>query len=909
MANKRSPDPKRSITNNTSPVDDSEKSKVPDDILDQRDLLLSLNEDIAKAENKTQVLDLIHPKLKMLFGSDDIFICLLENESKTLKPFLRTARPERKLITEYHEFMEAHLNAGHQFINTIVQSLQPVVYELEDVKYWAQPPRYIATLLNAGLRSSISMVLRDAGVPIGVVTIWHERKNAFDQHHIRLLQTVAAQVSMALTNIIDNEKINQRDNESDLLHLLSNKIAAVKNQEDLSHFLSFILKSMVPYHAAVISVFSEENKIHRVYAEDIEAMKCNTIQLEHLLNNNFGTNRFQDTEILRPVILKSKDFQIVEDELIKQSFDSAIEETTCVVLAEGNQPIGLFLLFSNRPGNFKNSHLNIIKRISYQLSLTVTKLLAQEEIIARKNEKALLLSFSNQIAAVRHKEDFLAVVNSNLKKIFSVDGFAIGLLSEDGLSHSPFLFDLSATISNDADFRKIIRENYPVADGIFDRVLSSDEPVHIRVSDLGIDGNIPAYVQLWKRMNIDFVIGVALKPGDKNLGVLLFHLPESRAANINTYLLKGVCAQLSIALSHILANEKISTQLEEIRRYKEQLEEEKLYLQEEVRSGFTYKDVIGAGPAMQKVFQQLSQVAFANSTVLLLGETGTGKELIARAIHNLSARKDKLMVKINCAAMPVNLIESELFGHEKGSFTGATDRRIGKFELANEGTLFLDEIGEMPFELQAKLLRAVQEREIERIGGKTTIKINVRLIAATNRNLLKEVEEGRFRQDLFYRLNVFPITLPALRDRKEDIPELVNYFITKYSKNAGSKVSFISGKAMKQLMAYTWPGNVRELEHFIERSVLTTTGSTIKNAQFPTTGEDKSKSSNEEKLLKSLDQNERDHIIRILNYCKGKISGAGGAAEILGVPVSTLNSKIKKLGIEKSNRYTVKDNV
>jgi formate hydrogenlyase transcriptional activator len=908
MTNQRSTGIKKSVTNNKSGVDKSVRSKDHVAADDEKDLLLSLNEDIAKAKNKLQVLDLIHPKLKKLFGSDDIFICLLENESNTLKPFLRTAQEERIFISEYHAFMESHINAGHQFINTIVQSLQPVVYDLEDVKSWSQPPLYITTILEAGLQSSISMVLRDAGIPIGVVTIWHEQKNAFNQHHIRLLQTVAAQVSMALTNIIDNEKIVQRDNESDLLHLLSNKIAAVKNQEDLSHFLSFTLKNIVPYNAAAISVINAENKLHRVYAEDIQALNCSNEQLEHLLNSTYRATGLPDTETLQPLLLTKKDCRDLEREIRESSYDLDIEETACVVLAEGSQPVGLLLLFSNSPDNFKNSHLNIIRRISYQLSVAVTKLLAQEEIIARRNEKALLLSFSNQIAAVRHKEDFLNLVNSNLKKIFAVDGFAIGLLSEDGQSHSPFLFDLSPTISDDADFRKIINASYPVADGIFDRVLNADDPVYIRVSDLADDIYIPAYVKLWKRMNIDFVIGVALKPGDKNLGVLLFHIAESSAANINTYLLKGICAQLSIALSHILANEKISTQLEEIRRYKEQLEEEKLYLQEEVRSGFTYKDIIGAGPAMQKVFQQLSQVAFANSTVLLLGDTGTGKELIARAIHNLSARKDKLMVKINCAAMPVNLIESELFGHEKGSFTGATDRRIGKFELANEGTLFLDEIGEMPFELQAKLLRAIQEREIERIGGKTTIKINVRLIAATNRNLLKEVEEGRFRQDLYYRLNVFPITLPALKDRKEDIPELVNYFIAKYSKNAGLKVNNITGKAMKQLMAYSWPGNVRELEHFIERSVLTTTGNTIKNAPFPTAVEHKSKILNEESLLKSLDQNERDHIIRILNYCKGKISGAGGAAEILGVPVSTLNSKIKKLGIEKNNRYSVKDN-
>ena len=297
-------------------------------------------------------------------------------------------------------------------------------------------------------------------------------------------------------------------------------------------------------------------------------------------------------------------------------------------------------------------------------------------------------------------------------------------------------------------------------------------------------------------------------------------------------------------------------------------------------------------------------MSFADSTVLLLGETGTGKELVARAIHNSSPRREKLMVKVNCAAMPPNLIESELFDHERGSFTGATDRRIGKFELANNGTLFLDEIGEMPAELQVKLLRAIQEREIERVGGKSTIKVNVRIIAATNRDLQQEVDEGRFRRDLFYRLNVFPIMLPALRERIKDIPVLVSHFLNKYSKTTGNPVKDVSSKVMKQLMAYEWPGNVRELEHLIERTLLTTNSRTIKEVHLPLNNKLELKAALEDEYLKTYEENERDHIIRVLNKCDGKIFGPGGAAEILQLPTSTLNSKIKKLGIKKNKMYS-----
>jgi transcriptional regulator with GAF, ATPase, and Fis domain len=260
------------------------------------------------------------------------------------------------------------------------------------------------------------------------------------------------------------------------------------------------------------------------------------------------------------------------------------------------------------------------------------------------------------------------------------------------------------------------------------------------------------------------------------------------------------------------------------------------------------------------------------------------------------------MVKVNCAALPANLIESELFGHERGSFTGALERRVGKFELANNGTLFLDEIGEMPLELQVKLLRALQEKEVERIGGKSTIKVDVRIIAATNRDLEKEMAEGRFRSDLYYRLNIFPISLPPLRLRKDDIPALATYFIQRFSKKAGKKISKVNNSAVQELVRYNWPGNIRELEHLVERSILLSSGDTIKRFELPSPRqEEPTKSSGKELKLKTIDDNERDHILSVLKYCNGRISGEGAAAEILGVPKSTLHSKMKRLGIRREH--------
>jgi len=318
----------------------------------------------------------------------------------------------------------------------------------------------------------------------------------------------------------------------------------------------------------------------------------------------------------------------------------------------------------------------------------------------------------------------------------------------------------------------------------------------------------------------------------------------------------------------------------------------------EKTSGSILEGIIGKAGVLLAVKDLVNQVSAVDTSVLILGESGTGKERIAHSIHELSGRKAKAFVKVNCAALPSSLIESELFGHEKGAFTGAHERRIGKFEQANGGSIFLDEIGEMPLELQVKLLRVLQEKEIERVGGVDTIKINVRIIAATNRNLEKEVAAGRFRLDLYYRLNVFPITLPTLAERIEDIPELAYHFLEIYGRKAGKKMTRISTSAINSLMSYHWPGNIRELEHLIERSVLLARGSSIEEVALPKAMKPSVPEFSEGRM-KTIHEHERDYIITVLKKCKGRIWGPGAAAEILNIPPSTLQSKMKKLGIRK----------
>jgi DNA-binding NtrC family response regulator len=334
---------------------------------------------------------------------------------------------------------------------------------------------------------------------------------------------------------------------------------------------------------------------------------------------------------------------------------------------------------------------------------------------------------------------------------------------------------------------------------------------------------------------------------------------------------------------------------EEIQRLKENLQAENIYLHQEVDGQFNFGEIVGQSPLLTNVFLLVDQVASMNATVLLLGETGTGKGVIARAIHSRSDRKNRPLITVNCATLPATLIESELFGREKGAFTGSDARQIGRFELADGGTIFLDEIGELPLELQCKLLRVIQDGEFERLGNPRTIKCDARIIAATNRNLKEEVKSGKFREDLYYRLNVFPITMPTLRQRKEDVPLLVKHFIAKFNKKIGRQIDTVTSDTITALQEYQWPGNVRELESVIERAVITSQGSTLKVLDHFDSHQKTEEAVGSE--VKALGELEHDHIVKVLQQTGWRIEGKNGAAVILGINASTLRARMRKLGI------------
>ncbi len=354
-------------------------------------------------------------------------------------------------------------------------------------------------------------------------------------------------------------------------------------------------------------------------------------------------------------------------------------------------------------------------------------------------------------------------------------------------------------------------------------------------------------------------------------------------------------------IDHIKAREEAEkrkqlseSSLLEIKKLKDQLEAERAYLQDEIKLEFHHENILGQSEGLKNLLYKIEQISRSNTTVLILGETGTGKELVARALHGSSLRKNRALIKVNCATLPANLIESELFGHEKGAFTGSQARQLGRFEVADGGTLFLDEIGELPLELQAKLLRVIQDGEFERLGSSHTIKVDTRILAATNRNLEAEVRNGRFREDLWYRLNVFPITVPPLRDRLDDIPLLVDFYVKKIAKRIGKNIAIIPTVVMNTLQDYHWPGNIRELENVLERAVINSPGPKLRLVD-----ELRQPCRDLEANRKTLETIEKEHILRILEQTKWKISGKDSAAEILGLDRSTLRARMRKLNIEK----------
>ena len=508
----------------------------------------------------------------------------------------------------------------------------------------------------------------------------------------------------------------------------------------------------------------------------------------------------------------------------------------------------------------------------------------------REQEQMLIQSICSALSQALTKEEFDSVVSNILKDELSFDDFILACADEQETEYHVFYQFLQKDTSP---------KKQAINDGFFDICMNSADTV---IFDLKMltekKKNFPSHINIANTKGFKNGIGICLPyiKGNRNVLFLFFKDAKTFTRESNR-IIRGIAMQLSITVRNIILTQEYESKINELKilnRNVSEKEEETLSLNSEGFHG-----IVGNSDAMQNIYKLISQVAASSSTVLISGETGTGKEIVASTIHNLSAFSNSKMIKVNCASIPENLIESELFGHEKGAFTGALESRTGKFQQAENSTIFLDEIGEMPLELQGKLLRVLQEKEIERIGGKNIIKVNVRVIAATNRILEKEVAEGRFRSDLYYRLNVFPIALPSLRDRPEDIEVLGNFFLEKHAAKIGKKIKGFSKKVLKSMTANAWLGNVRELENMVERSILFAKEETIKEMSFAEVFKTQTTLSENDFYIKTLQEIEKEHILKVVKKCNGRISGPQGAAILLGLPGTTLISRMQKLGIKK----------
>jgi PAS domain S-box-containing protein len=498
----------------------------------------------------------------------------------------------------------------------------------------------------------------------------------------------------------------------------------------------------------------------------------------------------------------------------------------------------------------------------------------------KRAQDALMLEFSNALLANLDVRKLLAAISGSIRQLVPHDLATIGMY--DPQEHVLRVQRLEPEQGKEVLPGEI---TVPMEGSMSGRVFSSGQPMLASPLDMQL---FPSEAtKYFVDAGFQSACCVPLTGADGPVGILGVCSKQRDAyTQKDLRALTQLGSHVAAALDNALAYRRIS-------ELHEKLVEEKRYLEEELQTAYGFEDIIGQSPQLRRVLKQVETVAETDVTVLILGETGTGKDLIARAIHNLSSRRERTLVKLNCAAIPTGLLESELFGHEKGAFTGAISLKIGRLELAHQGTLFLDEIGDLPLELQPKILRALQEKEIERLGGTRTIPVNVRLVAATNRDLAQMVADRQFRSDLYYRLKVFPITLPPLRNRREDIPLLVRYFVDKHARQMNKHIEAIPAETMTVLVRWDWPGNIRELENFIERAVILTSGPTLR-APLAELEMAEVSMPEEDQTLKGA---EREHILRALREAGGVVGGPKGAAARLGLKRTTLNSKLKKYGI------------
>jgi transcriptional regulator with GAF, ATPase, and Fis domain len=685
-----------------------------------------------------------------------------------------------------------------------------------------------------------------------------------------------------------------------LMQYISDAVGSIRDPEELFRTVTDKLRLVFEFDSVVIITFDKERRYSNVIFEMLRFQLPDGIERKKRpIAGSWIEPHMADVSVSVFSIDEVLDRYPADFPVPHVLYDVGMRQVVLSPLRTGGKVIGFLNFVSRDEKNWSENDKELLATLSSPIAVAVSNTLAYEELRLREAQTVMQLAVNNALLTIKDRSRMLLAVCEQIDKQVPCTFLGIRVMGDDGRFriYDNFMREdgrgflpVSSTEKLDVtDFDEIARESFSL------------------ITNPGCYGG-EAFLQLCAKYRILAVVkekfGVC-----SLLTVPLWDTPGSRAGLIISDTSRSfderdlatvslIVPQLSLALQNYLAFEEI----DELRR---KLEGERTCLIEEIKAGHNFEEIIGNSAPLASVLHRVSQVGQTDATVLIQGETGSGKELFARALHNLSNRKHRVLIKINCATLPGTLIESELFGHEKGSFTGAIERRIGKFELAEGGTVFLDEIGELPLELQAKLLRVLQERELERLGGKMVIKVDVRVIAATNRDLAKEVAEGRFREDLFFRLNVFPLSIPSLSERRDDIPILAAHFAAKFSREFGKPLRQFKESDMQRLVARKWKGNIRELAHLVEQAVIVSEGSSLDFStilSLPELSVERS-ISGEVKTMHDFELDialmEKELIVKALERSNGRVSGAGGAAERLAMHPKTLYSRIEKLHIQK----------
>ena len=686
---------------------------------------------------------------------------------------------------------------------------------------------------------------------------------------------------------------SQRRQERDRLRLLaevSESIASHRDLNELFRDLAQRLPRIVPFDYINLVLHDPIRNVMRLRLL-IAPVESTIRQGEDFpVDGSPGGFVFQTQQ---PVIVNDVTLETRFSAVISRLIENGVQSFCTVPLTTALGRLGAMGFGSLQTHTYDDSEVAFMCEVAKQIAVAVDNVLhdksarsMQRELARERDRLRLLLEVNNAVVSHLNMDDVFASVSASLQKVIQHDGCSLMLYEPDTGQYRCHVLKVSKNESFVEEGRadKSVKSPGCIAYSTGAPAVFSEQDL----IDLAAESKIAQHLLA---EGVKSFCSIPLQSHDRLLGTLnIGRLHEDAFNREDVELLSQVAQQIAIGVENGLA-------YREIAELKEKLNEEKLYLEREIRSEHNFEEIVGDSRPLKDVLAQIEIVSPTDSTVLIQGETGTGKELVARAIHSLSSRRSRTFVKLNCAAIPTGLLESELFGHEKGAFTGAIAQKIGRFELANGGTLFLDEVGDIPLEMQSKFLRVLQEQEFERLGSTRTIRVDIRLVAATNRDLARMVTDKEFRSDLYYRLNVFPILNPPLRERANDIPALVQYFTQKFAARMNRRITSIPTDTMAALSRYHWPGNIRELENFIERAVILTRGSSL---SVPLTELKSPRGvSGDAPQLSTLEEAEREHIRRALQQANWLVGGPAGAAARLGMKRTTLQSRMVKLGIER----------